>query len=223
MDTFDLITDILDLSIIVPIVIGGTRVRAMEKPFIIFWLFLVVGLINESIYFSNHTPLQQNIREYSYLAFENLSLIYILLCWQQSPKRKQLFILYSLMLLGAIFMEALMAGVNTYRVILVKFPAYSFLMVAGIVTIDKILSVEKNNKKIVNSKLLILIPTVISYIYTLILLLSLQLFYTEETKRFFSVLYTSFIPPINFLSYLSFSLAFLWAPKKEKFLSYISS
>jgi hypothetical protein len=223
MNTFDWVSDILDFSIIVPIVIGSTRIRTMEKPFAIYWVLLVVGFINESIYYFIHTPLQRNIREYSYLFIETLSLTFILLCWRRSPKRKQLFLFYSLFLFGAMLTEILMAGMHSYRVILVKFPAYSFLVILSIATIDKILSREKNNGKIASSKLLILIPTVISCIYTLMLMIVLQFFYAEEAKRFFIVLYRSFITSINFLSYLSFSLAFLWAPKKEKFLSYTSS
>ena len=85
------------------------------------------------------------------------------------------------------------------------------LIILGI----KIFTGENNKIKI--SQKLIIIPIIIFYIYYSILDILMVFLYSNETKTIFINLY-SIINLINFLSYISFSLAFLWAPKKEKYL-----
>ena len=85
------------------------------------------------------------------------------------------------------------------------------LVILGI----KILTSE--NFKINISQKLIIIPVIVYFIYYSILDILMALLFNKQTQPLFINLYY-IINVINFLSYISYSLAFLWAPKKEKYL-----
>ena len=67
------------------------------------------------------------------------------------------------------------------------------------------------------SQRLIIIPFVVFNVYFIIINLLMAFLFNKTTQPLFMNLY-SLILIINILSYISYSLAILWAPKKEQFL-----
>lgn len=68
-----------------------------------------------------------------------------------------------------------------------------------------------------NARVLILAPLIIYYLYFIILNLLMAFLFSRSTQKLFGELYY-IINYINLFRYLSFSLALLWAPKREKYL-----
>lgn len=67
------------------------------------------------------------------------------------------------------------------------------------------------------SKLLILVPILISNIYFIVLNILVYFLYNPNTSQIFRKLYY-LISYIDLFGYICFSLALLWAPKKQKYL-----
>lgn len=67
------------------------------------------------------------------------------------------------------------------------------------------------------SRLLVLLPTIIQFLYFMILMLLMSILYTPESQKFFIRLF-QIINILSLFKYTAFSLALLWAPKKERFL-----
>ena len=67
------------------------------------------------------------------------------------------------------------------------------------------------------SRKLIIIPFLVFSVYYAAINILMHYLFNEGTKQVFKELY-NVIRWINFLSYISYTLALLWAPKKEQFL-----
>jgi hypothetical protein len=67
------------------------------------------------------------------------------------------------------------------------------------------------------SRKLIVIPYLVFSVYYAAINILMHFLFSKATQPLFMNLY-NVIRWINFLSYISYTLALLWAPKKEKFL-----
>ncbi len=84
----------------------------------------------------------------------------------------------------------------------------------------RLLTQNQNNlmsEKESTSRKLIIIPYMIFTVYYAAINILMQFLYNTDTSDIFMDLY-NVIRWINLLSYISYTLAFIWAPKKEKFL-----
>lgn len=111
--------------------------------------------------------------------------------------------------------ESCFLGMSTYRVsIVVQLLEFIFLIFT-LKVLSFVIS-QKTNKKEKTSKLLILVPQVCFYVFLLLIEILMTFLFNKSTMPFFIDLY-KLINIINLLSYLSYSLSFLWAPSKEKY------
>lgn len=205
-----ILTVIIGLSILIPILFWIYRIRDIENIYHVFAFCLIFGFINEILHiFFRGTYVSISLTSV-YHFIETQCILYIFLSWVGLKKnfRKLLHLLF--FILSSIEIVYILSSKN-YDIFWISVLSSIILIILGI----KIFTGENN--KINISQKLIIIPIIIFYIYYSILDILMALLFNKQTQPLFINLYYV-IHLINFISYISFSLAFLWAPKKEKYL-----
>lgn len=203
-------TIIIGLSILIPILFWMYRIRDIENVYHVFAFCLVTGLINEIMHILFRANYISMLMTSIYNFFESQFILYVFLSWINLNKnfKKMLHLLFFI-LTSIEFVYILNTGKHNF------FWIYVFPIIILIILGFKILISE--NHRIANSEKLIIIPIIVFYIYYTILDILMSLLYNKQTQPLFTNLYYV-INIINLLSYISYSLAFLWAPKKQKYL-----
>ncbi len=203
-------TIIVGLSILIPILFWLYRIRDIENIYHVFAFCLVTGLINEIMHILFRANYISMLMTSIYNFFESQCILYVFLSWINLNKNfKKLLHLLFFIITSIEFVYILNTGKHNF------FWIYVFPVIILIILGFKILISE--NYRIANSEKLIIIPIIVFYIYYTILDILMSLLYNKQTQPLFTNLYYV-INIINLLSYISYSLAFLWAPKKEKYL-----
>ncbi len=203
-------TIIVGLSILIPILFWLYRIRDIENIYHVFAFCLVTGLINEIMHILFRANYISMLMTSIYNFFESQCILYVFLSWINLNKNfKKLLHLLFFIITSIEFVYILNTGKHNF------FWIYVFPVIILIILGFKILISE--NHRIANSEKLIIIPIIVFYIYYTMLDILMSLLYNKQTQPLFTNLYYV-INIINLLSYISYSLAFLWAPKKEKYL-----
>ncbi len=203
-------TIIVGLSILIPILFWLYRIRDIENIYHVFAFCLVTGLINEIMHILFRANYISMLMTSIYNFFESQCILYVFLSWINLNKNfKKLLHLLFFIITSTEFVYILNTGKHNF------FWIYVFPVIILIILGFKILISE--NHRIANSEKLIIIPIIVFYIYYTMLDILMSLLYNKQTQPLFTNLYYV-INIINLLSYISYSLAFLWAPKKEKYL-----
>ncbi len=203
-------TIIVGLSILIPILFWLYRIRDIENIYHVFAFCLVTGLINEIMHILFRANYISMLMTSIYNFFESQCILYVFLSWINLNKNfKKLLHLLFFIITSIEFVYILNTGKHNF------FWIYVFPVIILIILGFKILISE--NHRIANSEKLIIIPITVFYIYYTILDILMSLLYNKQTQPLFINLYY-IINVINILSYISYSFAFLWAPKKEKYL-----
>lgn len=201
---------VLNLFILLPIIVWLYRIFDYAVEYNVFGVVLVFGFINEVIQFTANTSIAYQISSSIYYLVETELLLFILLC------RTRLKLAFKI---ACHLVFILMFSVNFYS----NFgstgtPVYWGYMLALIILVFFGIGILTNTQlKTELSKKLIIISFLVFAIYYILLNILMKYLYTKETRELFINLYNT-ITLINVLSYISYSFAFKWAPKKEKYL-----
>jgi hypothetical protein len=200
----------LNLTLIVPAIICLIRLKKISIEFLIFFIFLFTGLVNEIINMINVSNKVNSISTLIYTAIEAQCLLYIFSKWRG---------------FNSIFIRNLQFGLFLSWTIgyIIKINSSDITIkwisiLNGIVLIIIAIPIlNKRNTQDTLSHRLIVIPYIVFTVYFITLDLLMAFLFNKTTQPLFISLY-SLITIINFLSYISYSLAILWAPKKEQYL-----
>jgi hypothetical protein len=201
---------ITSLSILIPILFWIYRVRDIENIYHVFAFCLIGGFLHEIMHFFFRTTYTSILITSIYHFFESQCFLYVFSSWIVLNKnfKKLLHILFFI-ITSIEFIYILNTG--NYNIFWIYVLPIIILVILGF----KVLTSQNN--RITISQKLIVIPLVVYFIYYSILDILMALLFNKQTQPLFINLYYV-IHVINLLSYISFSLAFLWAPKKEKYL-----
>lgn len=203
-------------SILVPTLIGIVRFNTIQKSYRLFIYLLVVTAFNTVNHELNYSLHAKHLVSHLLGVVELFLMFSLLLRWNNNKfgyKFKGLlkaaliiFLCYGVYLVtGNVF-----ATNWPQLLVLTALSAYAF----GILVQQK--TTQLTNIKAIPRKLIIF-PFIISSIYFISIKISLHFLYTPANEAFFIELY-SIVVIINLLSYICYSLALQWAPKKEKYL-----
>lgn len=202
-------TAIANFSVIIPILLFLFRVKEIATYYIYLEIILISGLIVECCnYFDSFNSYSIELK-YFYILIETQLYLILFTKWK-SIKRSNKILLQSIFFI-------------LWAIDFIYFRKYNimwmYLVQLGILIIISLDILNKTNNNALDSKIhkLILIPFLVFAIYFTVLHVLMSQLYNKATMKLFINLY-SVITVINFLSYISYSLALLWAPKKERYL-----
>lgn len=207
---------VFTFSIIVPTVIGIVRFNTIHKSYRFFIYILGVICLNTVNYEYNPSLNAKHLVSHLLGVIELVLMLTLLLRWNKTKLSYKLKCLLKIALSVFLCYGIYLVSGNIYAtnwphlVVLAVLSAYAF----GILTQQK--TTQFTDIKAIPRKLII-IPFILSSIYFISIKISLYFLYTPTNEPFFAELY-SVVVIINLLSYISYSLALQWAPKKEKYL-----
>jgi hypothetical protein len=222
---FNPVLNFFVLSILIPFLTGIFRWKHIDPRFHVFIIYLGLGsameVLNMVLYHTNHyTRTTHHLSFIIYTSLEAILLVQWLLRLDFIDKIRIKKVLYCLVLAAmvTIIVDYLLLGYDTYRLHLMSFLFQGILI---FFTIQLLVNIPRHADlyPFRRSLNLILIPLLISeVVYVFILLFS---FITPLLPKLFGIVsYTRYVfITLNFIGYLSYTMAFLWAPNRIKFLS----
>lgn len=212
--------DLIDFSILVPVIVGICRFNKLNVALKLFCCYLFLGAVNEFCsYLIPKTPFRTNIQHYIFLIIELVFLLAILQMWMDSPKKIKFLrlIFVTFFIIMSISAEIYTKGMSDYR--------FSFNIIISVIiivlTTTKVL-VKTISKKSINQverkiRILTLSTLLFSNLYLAATGLIICFFYNPLNAEFYINLFFGFTL-LNAASYIFYTIVFLWAPPKEKFL-----
>ena len=204
-------------SVAVPASIGVLKRKSLDRPYTLFLCFLLLGFFSELIKSIPDTPLKV-IRLINYLYYLTaFPLLYSsLLLWSNKMSNAKI----GLGVLGIFFsicVEVYLLGLEHTKV---SFVLMACLMVSIFFSLEAFvvqLSSPGTNTRI-KPPLLFIVPQLVVFLFAVVMRIKLVFMFNPSTAPIFISLWK--IPQyFNLAAYLCFSLGFLWAPNKEKYLT----
>ena len=206
--------DLLSYSICIAAIIGFIRFKKVIKPYQPFFFFVWVALLCEIISSIRITRNEDNIAVTNvYVWIESVLLLWLFKNWAMESKRKNYYILISLVSAAWICDNLIFHSVtrlnSAFRVI------YSFVLV--FLSIDQInkLMVEERKNILLNSRFLICLTFVLFYTYKA----AFEVFYIVQlplSEYFYKSLWLIMVY-VNLFANLLYAIAALWIPTRQKF------
>ena len=179
------------------------------------WIITASIVINTLSMWKVSSPVVINTLNYIYEFVIHILLLIYLSYWHKMELKKKYLWYTALLILMLMIADSCFLGMSTYRTSIVV-QVIDFIFLIFILRVLSFVLSQKTNKKEKTSKLLILVPQVFFYVFMLLIEILMTFLFNKASMPFFIDLY-KLINSINLLSYLSFSLSFLWAPNKEKY------
>ncbi len=200
----------VDFISILPIIIYISRIKIISPVYANLFYILLAGLFSGIFHLFDLSAFYLGIIRLVYIFIEMQFFLIIFIKWIDKTHRIKLkylqFLFFSFWL------------IDVYIKFYINNSSVDIMYLAQLLILAFIgLKFITNKSKITVDQVLTILPLIIYSIYFIIVNLLMHWLYSKETKGLFINLY-SIINLINFLSYISYSLAFLWAPKKEKYL-----
>jgi len=204
------------ILISIPTIVGWYRYKELEKGHQYFFYYL---LLSTGFFLSNLIIDELMVKTkilYGWYAASGFLLFHILYFWESSLKMKQVFRIFALLSPFFILTEFIIRIKE-----LIKIPSYVFIMMSvifSLLILPQLLDQFTNNKKAwTNSKVLILVPLVLSFLLNALLHIIYVVIFSTSTQLILGQ--SSFVLRVLFLfSYFSFTIAMLWAPRKEVYI-----
>jgi hypothetical protein len=197
----------LTLTILIPLVLGVFRYKDLDSSLKYFLFYLSTGFLSEILIYFFDDKTYILIVQQLYLLLEGQLILIMFLKWSEDRNRN-IFVSSMLFLVFSVFDSYLVFNSENNSNKSINIIQFIILIIVGIRCL------LKNNNLIYR---LVVIPFTIYATYYIVLNILIAFLYDESKKILFIDLF-GLITFINFLSYISYSLAFLWAPKKEKYL-----
>lgn len=204
---------IVHLSIYVPVLIALFRIRKLEKFYAYFFLYLLLGGLNESMYYIINTEksLRIQVQYIWYIVGTSIIVKMIFESYLIKPRWIWVF-LFSIILYSGDYYFQFGESIKTPFVYTIsKFIISIFIIF--LISIE-LVSVSKSHKI---PKLLIYIPLLLTNLIFVFLQLFYFFYFSMSSKDFLNSSY-HFFRIFLIISYIMYSIAFLWAPKKEVYL-----
>lgn len=186
------------------------RLNKISKEYVYFFVLLVSGFVNELIQILSHNNFINGILATIYSFFETQCYLYLFLIWRNfnQKKIKQFQIVFFLISLVGFLIHLQSTDIT------IDWSNKILLLILVVLSVPILTQKRSEHSR---SQKLIIVPFIIFSIYYIVLNILMYFLFNKATQPLFVNLY-SIITIINFLSYVSYSLAIIWAPKKEQFL-----
>lgn len=199
-----------------PIITGLAKFKYLSNAYRGFFAALVVSFLNQNLSLLTNEPVALNLINYTYIILWSTCMLYALLHWLELKRIRQTLLIYLAIVVALMLVEAMWLGMSVFRSSVLKSIVYGLILLLTLRVLVLSLG-ERTNYTARLSKILIVAPTMVFTIYYISLNILMYFLFSYNTMKLFQSLF-GVINTINTLYYLSFTLAFLWAPKKEQFL-----
>ena len=200
----------LNLTIIIPVVIGLFRYKNILNGYNIFSALLTFGFLNELLQIFIVSNFSKGIISTVYGFIETQCYLILFLKWRNFKRSTiinfQIFFFF-VSLIGFL-LKLNSTGIS------IEWSHKIQLLILVVLAIPILTQKTTEHSR---SQKFIIVPFVVFSLYFIVLNILMHFLFNKSTQPLFVNLY-SIITIINFLSYISYSFAIIWAPKREQFL-----
>lgn len=219
---YDPIHNFFVFSIFIPFLIGLFCWKRIDSRFHVFIIYLGIGcvmeLLSTVLYHTNHyTRYTHHISAITFAYLEAMLVSRFILSFNDQSKINKFQYYLTLTTIAVLLLDYQLFGYHTYRRYLTDF---LFLIVLIFLNLRLLVNTPRfaELRPMKNSIKLITIPMLLYFIGFLFIVLLCFVEPILELKKGF-IAYSRYIYAIfNFLGYISYSLALIWAPKRITFL-----
>ena len=211
------------LFIIIPIIVGVYKYKELDFSYRLLLYWSCMRFINQCLDYLFYrapgyilSPFWNNIFNYQSELLSLPVLVFIAFSWLGLLKKNQLTVKFFLFCIASVLLEIYLIGLEQIRGSF----ALLFCTLIGIFIFVYSLNYLLKKQMIIKekrSKLLIILPFIISDIYSISLDIYIYYLYSDETELIFQMLY-HVLMAIVALKLLCTALSIWWAPKKEVFI-----
>jgi hypothetical protein len=194
------------------------RFKALKLEYKLILFSLISTFLTDVFNIYHHKPATNHLVYAISLSVHFVLTFSFLLLFMNNRKFKRNILYFTLLTVSVFFIELVCRDINKNWMSLGLILFQSFLLILCIKILSQVIIHEKS-LTIKRVKFLIIIPLLVSFIYTTPIFIMMFFFYSKEKQLFFISLYQVNLI-IDFLTYISYSLAFIWAPRKEQYLSH---
>jgi len=196
--------------IIIPFLIGVFRYKSISKEYYLFLVLLFFGFINETIQSTLVSNYYRGLFSMIYAFIDAQCFLVLFLRWRSFDRSTIINyqILFFFISLVGFLLKLNSTGISI---------EWSHKIQTAILVIFATPILTQKNSEHARSQKLIIIPFIVFSVYYIVLNILMYFLFNKSTQALFIDLY-SIITIINFLSYISYSFAIIWAPKREQFL-----
>lgn len=212
----DLVVQIITLSIIFPLIIGLIRIKVIHQSYYWFLGYLTAGFITELSALFIYDIKIINIIQDTFSLISVCLLLQLFHNWGFIKRNRNKFLRLLFLLIFIQLLDYILQANEQIKIPWGYMINMLILIVVSLLLLNDEFSFTKD-PYFKNSRVLILAPLIIYYLYFIVLNLLMAFLFSRSTQKLFSELYY-IINYINLFRYLSFSLALIWAPKREKYL-----
>ena len=213
----DLFSYLVDLTAIVPLVIGSYRIKNLDKNYYWILYYLILDFIFQLSFPFLSNNWMSNIFEIFFDYTSTFCLLILLFKWgflkNKKLAKKQWIILFIVIAIMDLVFQT-NSGLRPPWMFIVGNCIWMVLALKYLSIIVNRTSPERLNRPI----LLIIIPLVCLMVFYIVLQILMTFLFTEKNELFFRMLYR-FIIILRIANFICFSLALIWAPKKEIYLA----
>ena len=206
--------------IIIPVLIGWLRWRHLDAALRFFVIYLSIGYFFELINYWDFRPFAMNLINFGFdfpMAFFYFLFLSECMQWENKNRYRCIYALSFIFLIG---IDLVFADLNHYRHSTCELIFYFLNLIFSLMLVQRLnaTTFNRQQKKIL---LAILIPNIV---FHFLFVKSIAFFYFHyEPQWRYNIGIIHYLPIfLNVISYIIFSIAFLWIPKKEVFLRRIS-
>lgn len=204
----------LNLSIIIPALVGMYVFKSISKAYRYFIIITCAGALHEYNAEFQFAPYFITDLVYSLCSTQLILLLYFNWDFKKTAKYKKMMMhLFTFIL---VLSDQYYDYISSYHI--------QWGLIASMIGISlygiRLLTQSQNNlisNKENLSRKLIIIPYMVFSVYFAAISILMHFLFSKVTQPLFMDLF-NVIRWINFLSYITYTLALLWAPKKEQFL-----
>lgn len=204
---------LLHNAVFLPIIFGFIFLKRLEKERKVFLYYLLIGQVAEMIKGINPSTFTVRTTSLLFTALATPLLYFVMLGF--SGSRKKFYLLYTLnvlvVLLDFVFFYKKQPQVPLSKILVFAAVVY-FSINAFVNTTSRTLE-----KKELLSRLLIIVPVLVFFLYQMLINILMFFLFKAETKTLFLELY-SIVMYIGFVCALAYMAAFCFSPKKEIYL-----
>ena len=209
--------ELIDLFILLPTLIGLFFYKNIDKSYKLFIVYLLAGSITELAYYVGFKPTEYKFFTFIYILIATQLLLAVFMSWDRRKIHIKTKLFFHFFFLLIYIVDIILVFEHRINMRLGQLFLYLALSIYAIDILNQ--NTESVlTKKAALSRILVIVPFVIFTIYYSCLKIVMFFLFNAKNEEFFSNLYNT-VRIINALSYVCYSLAIIWAPKKEKYLS----
>ena len=203
--------------VIMPVIVGVFKFKTINRGYIFLFFSLSVDFLIQILIKFFSTPIAINIAQYIYFIITFYLLLEAFLFFLGVKNKNKIIFLFLILTIISTLIEIKIVGISTFRVSLVDIFYQIVLFSIASFYLFRNLS-ETLNSKYRLSSLLIYVSYIVTWLYTIIFQIFILYLFSKETEQYFKNL-SWVLNIIYFSTYICLTIAFIYAPKKEKYLS----